>query len=96
MSYRLPNSRKSNFATEPAAEQLQAFSAYFLGDLHVNQLQLDELYAVLSAVNPTATSIFDLSAATRYASPVYPVSHQETPYVSSLSDQWRRLCHSHV
>jgi IS1 family transposase len=33
-----------------AAEQLMAFSAYFLCDLHVNQLQLDELYAVLSAV----------------------------------------------
>jgi len=32
------------------AEQLTAFSAYFLCDLHVKQLQLDELYAVLSAV----------------------------------------------
>jgi IS1 family transposase len=30
-----------------AAEQLQAFSRYFLCDVHVNQLQLDELYAVL-------------------------------------------------
>ena len=30
-----------------AAEQLWAFSAYFLCDLHVKQLQLDELYAVL-------------------------------------------------
>src|SRR5215471_16716301 len=33
-----------------ATEQLRAFSAYFLCDLHVKQLQLDELYAVLSAV----------------------------------------------
>jgi IS1 family transposase len=33
-----------------AAEQLRAFSAYFLCDLHLKQLQLDELYAVLSAV----------------------------------------------
>ena len=33
-----------------AAEQLQAFSASFLHDLHLNQVQLDELYAVLSAV----------------------------------------------
>jgi IS1 family transposase len=33
-----------------AAEHLRAFSAYFLCDLHVKQLQLDELYAVLSAV----------------------------------------------
>ena len=33
-----------------AAEQLKAFSAYFLHDLHLHQVQLDELYAVLSAV----------------------------------------------
>jgi hypothetical protein len=33
-----------------AVEQLRAFSAYFLCDVHVQQLQLDELYAVLSAV----------------------------------------------
>jgi IS1 family transposase len=33
-----------------AAEQLRAFSVYFLCDVHVRQLQLDELYAVLSAV----------------------------------------------
>jgi len=30
-----------------AAEQLRAFAAYFLCDLHLEQLQLDELYAVL-------------------------------------------------
>jgi hypothetical protein len=30
-----------------AAEQLRAFSASFLCDLHLEQLQLDELYAVL-------------------------------------------------
>jgi IS1 family transposase len=33
-----------------AAEQLKAFSAYFLCNVHVGQLQLDELYAVLNAV----------------------------------------------
>jgi IS1 family transposase/transposase-like protein len=33
-----------------AAEQLKAFSAYFLCNVHVNQLQLDELYAVLRGV----------------------------------------------
>jgi IS1 family transposase len=33
-----------------AAEQLKAFSAYFLRELPLNQVQLDELYAVLSAV----------------------------------------------
>jgi IS1 family transposase len=30
-----------------AAEQLQAFTSYFLCDVHVHQLQLDELYAVI-------------------------------------------------
>ena len=33
-----------------AAEQLNAFSGYFLHELQINQVQLDELYAVLSAV----------------------------------------------
>src|SRR5438876_5435342 len=33
-----------------AAELLRAFSCYFLCEVHVQQLQLDELYAVLSAV----------------------------------------------
>jgi IS1 family transposase len=33
-----------------AAEQLKTFSAYFLCDMHINQLQLDELYAVLRGV----------------------------------------------
>jgi IS1 family transposase len=33
-----------------AADQLQAFSRYFLCELHVRQIQVDELYAVLSAV----------------------------------------------
>src|SRR5262245_5911716 len=33
-----------------ASEQLNAFSAYFLNELQLTQVQLDELYAVLSAV----------------------------------------------
>jgi transposase-like protein/IS1 family transposase len=33
-----------------AAEQLRAFSRYFLCDVHMKQLQLDELYAVLREV----------------------------------------------
>jgi len=33
-----------------AAEQLKAFSRYFLCDIHVQQVQLDALYAVLSGV----------------------------------------------
>jgi IS1 family transposase len=33
-----------------AAEQLKAFSSYFLCEIHVQHVQLDELYALLSAV----------------------------------------------
>jgi hypothetical protein len=33
-----------------AIDQLQAFSRYFLCDVHVKQLQLDELYAVLREI----------------------------------------------
>ena len=33
-----------------AADHLKAFSEYFLHDVHVTQVQLDELYALLSAV----------------------------------------------
>jgi transposase-like protein len=33
-----------------AAEQLKAFSSYFLCEVHVQQVQRDELYTVLSAV----------------------------------------------
>jgi len=33
-----------------AADQLRAFAAYFLHDLHISQVQLDELFALLSAV----------------------------------------------
>ncbi len=39
-----------------AAEQLRAFAAYFLCDLHLEQLQLDELYAVLRALKAGALS----------------------------------------
>src|SRR5499433_2330063 len=39
-----------------AADQLRAFSQYFLRDLHLTQVQLDELYAVLSAVKAGAVS----------------------------------------
>src|SRR6266446_6113230 len=46
-----------------AAEQLRAFSAYFLCDLHLEQLQLDELYAVLRGVK--AGEISDAEAIKR-------------------------------
>jgi hypothetical protein len=46
-----------------AAEQLRAFSSYFLCDLHLEQLQLDEVYAVLRARK--AGKISDKEAMTR-------------------------------
>ena len=39
-----------------ATEQLHAFSAYFLHELHLNQMQLDELDAVLNAVRDVGMS----------------------------------------
>ena len=39
-----------------AADQLRAFSAYFLCDLHAEQLQLDEVYAVLRDLKAGAIS----------------------------------------
>src|SRR5215467_8586956 len=39
-----------------AAEQLRAFAQYFLHDLHLTQVQLDELYAVLSALQEGTVS----------------------------------------
>jgi hypothetical protein len=47
-------------------------------------------------LTPTATSIFDLSAATRYAAPVDPTHHEEAAHVTCLSDCGRRRCYSHV
>src|SRR5919202_1362856 len=42
-----------------AAEQLQAFSQHFLHDVRVQQVQLDELFALLSAVKDGAVSAAD-------------------------------------
>src|SRR5215510_8838195 len=42
-----------------AADQLQAFSHYFLHDLHCTQVQMDELYALLSAVKAGEVSEAD-------------------------------------
>ena len=39
-----------------AAEQLKAVAAYFLCDMHINQLPLDELYAVLRGVKDGESS----------------------------------------
>jgi hypothetical protein len=42
-----------------AAEQLQAFTSYFLCAVHVKQLQLDELYAVIRALKAGELSADD-------------------------------------
>ena len=42
-----------------AAEQLHTFSAYFLCDVHVKQLQLDELYAVLRDLKISSSGLVD-------------------------------------
>lgn len=42
-----------------AADQLQAFSRYFLDDVYVRQVQLDELYAVRSALKDGTVSESD-------------------------------------
>ncbi|HJX77632.1 hypothetical protein, partial [Glutamicibacter sp.] len=39
-----------------AAEHLKAFTSYFLCDVHVTQLQLDELYALLRGLKAGAIS----------------------------------------
>jgi hypothetical protein len=39
-----------------ASGQLRAFSQYFLHDLHLLQVQLDELYTVLGALKAGAVS----------------------------------------
>ena len=44
-----------------AAEHLQAFARHFLHDIHVNQVQLDELFALLSAVKAGEVSAADTS-----------------------------------
>jgi transposase-like protein len=54
-----------------AAEQLRAFSAYFLCNLHLEQLQLDELYAVLRAFK--AGEISDAEAIKRLERSPYGV-----------------------
>ena len=43
-----------------AAEHLQAFSRYFLHAMHVNQVQLDALFALLRAVKDGEVSLASL------------------------------------
>ncbi len=63
-----------------AAEPLRAFSAYFLCDLHLEQLQLDELYAVLRDLK--AGAINDDEAIERLERSPYWCGLRWTPGVS--------------
>ena len=62
----------------------------------IPDMQQQAVVAMDALLSPTATFIFDMSGATQYASPPYPIIPKETVYVTSLSDRRRKLCHSHV
>jgi IS1 family transposase len=75
-----------------AAEQLHAFSAYFLRELQINQVQLDELYAVLSAVRDgelsEAEAIEQLSRSPRW---VWTAIDPESKLLLSVQEGERTL-----
>jgi IS1 family transposase len=75
-----------------AAEQLHAFSAYFLHELEVNHIQLDELYAVLSAVRDgemsEAEAIEQLSRSPHW---VWTAMDPETKLLLSVQEGDRTL-----
>jgi IS1 family transposase len=75
-----------------AADQLHAFSAYFLHELEINQIQLDELYAVLSAVRDGEMSeteaIEPLSRSPRW---VWTAIDPETTWLLSVQEGDRTL-----
>jgi hypothetical protein len=75
-----------------AAEQPQAFSAYFLRELPLNQVQLDELYAVLSAVRDgemsEAEAIEQLSRSPRW---VWTAIDPESKLLLSVQEGARTL-----
>jgi IS1 family transposase len=75
-----------------AADQLHAFSAYFLHELEINQIQLDELYAVLSAVRDGEMSdteaIEQLSRSPRW---VWTAIDPETKVLLSVQEGDRTL-----
>ena len=74
------------------ADQLHTFSAYFLHELEINQIQLDELYAVLSAVRDGEMSeteaIEQLSRSPRW---VWTAIDPETKLLLSVQEGDRTL-----
>ena len=75
-----------------AAEQLHTFSAYFLRELSIRQIQLDELYAVLSAVRDgeisEAEAIEQLSRSPHW---VWTAMDPETKLLLSVQEGDRTL-----
>jgi hypothetical protein len=63
-----------------AAEQLRAFAAYFLCDLHLEQLQLDEVYAVLRDSKPARSARMRRSSVWR--APPLGCGRRWTPRIS--------------
>jgi hypothetical protein len=50
----------------------------------------------LYGFNPTTLSRFDMTAGTPYAHPAYYAPYQEAVYVTSVSDDRRRVYDSHL
>ena len=77
-----------------AAEHLRAFSRSFLCDVHVEQLQLDELYAVLR--DRKAGAISDDEAIERLERwtkrPAGGLGERQSGFKDQLAVQWRRRC----
>ena len=76
-----------------AAEQLQTLTSYFLCDVHVTQLQLDELYVVLRGVKEGEISISKVergvlvSMTTTTLERLVQALHVSADYLLGLSDQ---------
>jgi hypothetical protein len=75
-----------------AAEQLRAFSASFLCDLHLEQLQLDELYAVLRDLKGGAISDDEaIKRLERSPSWVWTVMDPQSKLLVVVDVGWRTL-----
>jgi hypothetical protein len=80
-----------------AADQATAFSQYFLDDVHVDQVQLDELFALLSAIKTGQVS--EAEALTHLARSSYWVGERSTPSpsccwlwtVATARSRWRNV-----
>jgi hypothetical protein len=79
------------------AEQLQTFSAYFLHEVHLKQVQLDELYAVLSAVRDGEISEAEaIERLSRVPHWVWTAMDPETKLLLSVQVGERTLAMAHA